>query len=254
MVNIVATLGAGSGIDSARLADDLVAAARAPRAAAIAARRSAVTAELGALAQVRAGVAGLTDTVTSLAMGARLREATATGDRAALAGIVIDLAAALDQTRGALPAQPQTRAIREALARMSTLSVGGTSLAALGVATDRSGALRVDRTRLAAALDREPRAVQTLVAGPGGLAAALDKLQRELMAAGGPLASVEARLRRSQGALDRAAADLDVRSAAQRSQLVRQFSAMERAVGAYRSQQTSVQQQVDAWTAGLRGR
>lgn len=254
MVNIIATLGAGSGIDTARLADDLSTAARAPRATAIATRRAAVTAELGGLTKARAAVAELTDAVASLATGAKLSEATATADRPSLVGIVVDLTAALEQTRIAIPVQGQTRGVRQALTRLTGLEVSGVSLAALGVATDRTGALRVDRTRLAAAVERNPGAVQTLVSGPGGLATTLDALQRDLAAPGGAVASAESRLPQSQANLDRAAAELDARTAAQRAALVRQFSAMERAVGTYRSQQSSIQQQVDAWTAGLRAR
>ncbi|MCA3255715.1 MAG: flagellar filament capping protein FliD [Alphaproteobacteria bacterium] len=257
MVNIIGTLGAGSGIDTARLADDLAAAARTPRASALAARRAGVTAELGALAQSRSAVAGLAAAVGELATGARLRDATAAGDRDALAAIVADLAASLDAVRGSLAQRSlpaASRSVGAALAALTTRQVDGVSLSALGVATERSGALRIDRARLTSALAADTGAVQRLVAGPNGLAAALEGLNRSFSAAGGPVAAAEGRLRRAQSDIDRATAALDARTAANRESLLRQFAAMERAVGAYRAQQTSVQQQVDAWTAGLRSR
>ena len=178
----------------------------------------------------------------------------ASRDTAGLAGAVGDLADALnalhalnmaltrgasgDAAAGALAGDATVRGVQRQLAN---LTVGAAGLASVGMTTQRSGLVSVDSARLGRALEADPDAVEALLArltAPGGgLAVARTAL--------GPATSD--RLAREQRGIANERAVVDARSAAMRTQLTRQYAAMERAVGGLKATQSYLDQQIKAW-------
>lgn len=125
-------------------------------------------------------------------------------------------------------------------------------LSDLGIATGRDGRLTLDTaqaTRVAAAA---PQAVEAMLAalvaaGGAGTPRGGLRLIEDGLAAGGPLSSA-ARLDREAEAVTRERAALDERMTRLRSQLERQYAAMDVIVAGFKSTQSFIEQQVKLWT------
>ncbi|MDB5718250.1 MAG: flagellar hook protein [Sphingomonas bacterium] len=84
MTSIAASLGIGSGIDTAQLVTDLAAAQKAPKEALIAARETANTAKVSTLADLAAGIDGFATALASLLSGGSLYTQPTSSDTASL--------------------------------------------------------------------------------------------------------------------------------------------------------------------------
>ncbi|VVT20605.1 Flagellar hook-associated protein 2 [Sphingomonas sp. EC-HK361] len=128
-----------------------------------------------------------------------------------------------------------------------------TTLAEIGVKTNRDGTLSVDQTQLTRAMTQWPEVVEAMFAdGTGatgnGLSAALNAISTTTTSPTYGLDATTARLTQAQSDLakaqDKASSDAD----ALRTRMTQQFSAMDARVAAYKSTQAFLTQQIDMWT------
>ncbi|MES2754235.1 MAG: flagellar filament capping protein FliD [Pseudomonadota bacterium] len=159
---------------------------------------------------------------------------------------------------GVLRSDPAAQQLQRQLARLpSTLLSGGgdtspRTLAEIGVATNRDGTLRVDAVRLATTLTTYPAAVEALFApGTGesgaGLAAALASIATSATGTTTGLGASETRYTRAKADLSDAEIKALEEAERLRTRLTSQFAAMDKRVAAYKSTQTFLQNQIDAW-------
>lgn len=160
---------------------------------------------------------------------------------------------------GVLFGDPQAAVLSASLSRLtltklSTSSVAGapTTLAEVGVKTNRDGSLSVDATQLKNALTKYPDAVEALFAngiGPtgGGLSAAFqsitDAANGNYYGLGASSLNYTKAKSSVSDALDKLSTDRD--NATQR--LTQQFSTLDSRVSAYKSTQSFLTQQIAAW-------
>jgi flagellar hook-associated protein 2 len=147
-----------------------------------------------------------------------------------------------DTDRSATLAGDSTvRSLQASLQRLIVTSVPGqptvSTLADLGVKTARDGSLSIDATAFAAALARDPGALDALFStATTGLSAVVSGfVQGQVRAGDGLLSTHKTGLDAAIRSLDDQAAALQRRVDAFREGLVRQFAAMESAVSAYKS-------------------
>lgn len=132
---------------------------------------------------------------------------------------------------------------------LSPAASGPRTLADLGVATARDGTLSVNASQLSRALRDNPAQVEAMFKDGAGLSQALGTLTAQVTdrrygfdAAGTRYARLKDEIDRSQ---ERVADESDVT----KTRLTRQFSSMDARVAAYKSTQTFLTQQIDAWNA-----
>lgn len=162
------------------------------------------------------------------------------------------LATATDPKGGALRADPAARALSTQLSQLVgtplvTDGTGPRTLAELGVATQRDGTLSVNTTRLASVLASNPQAVEAMFASGKGLPAALAKIATDASSAKTGLGASEARYTSLANDVSEAR-DKALEAADQmRTRMTQQFASMDAKVAAYKSTQSFLTQQVDAW-------
>lgn len=170
--------------------------------------------------------------------------ASAVGDLADALNALHDLNATLTRggsngdAAGALAGDATVRGVQR---QLGGLTVGAGGLSSVGLTTQRSGLVTVDTARLGKALETDPDGVEALLVR-------LTATGGALVAARGALSSSAAdRLTREQRDVTTAQAAQETRSAALRTQLTRQYAAMERAVGGFKATQSYLDQQIKAW-------
>ena len=153
----------------------------------------------------------------------------------ALHGLSATLTASHDGVAAPLTGDATLRGLDRNLAALTS------GLAGLGVATLRDGSLTVDTARLNAGIARDPDAAEALLAG---LTASGGGLTRARAGLGGV---TDPRLVREQRAVATGRTALDTRMATLRTQLTRQYAAMESAVGGFKATGNFLDQQIKAW-------
>lgn len=160
---------------------------------------------------------------------------------------------------GPLAGDSRIRATMRSLGSLTVTPFGTTpglsSLADVGIRTNRDGTLSFNRERFDDAFAAEPDALRALLdpENPGGsnpgIAGLLDNMRDVLVAEGGPLdtagdayAAVGKRLTRERERIDENDARL-------RAQLQTQFTAMERQVAVLNATRSYLDQQIAAWNA-----
>jgi flagellar hook-associated protein 2 len=171
---------------------------------------------------------------------------------------------AVDPATGPLRGDPAAKDLLRQLKGMTltallpaTADETPTALADIGVATQRDGTLRVDSTRLAKVLTSWPDQIEAMFASGTGLAAALSKVAESAVgktsAKGiGEATGLTASLLNYGKAQDKVETDQDDALAAaekMRTRMTQQFAAMDSKVAAYKSTQSFLTQQIDAWNA-----
>ncbi len=164
---------------------------------------------------------------------------------------------------GPLRSDPAASALRRSLGSL-TLTVlrpnaaagEPATLADLGVSTTRDGTLSVDNARLSAAIDKYPAAVEAIFAAPigssatrNGLAGALNAISASAVNKTAGLGASEIRYQRAQTKLTDEQADALEQAETVRTRMTQQFASMDSRVAAYKSAQTLLEQQIDAWNA-----
>jgi len=174
----------------------------------------------------------------------------------AISGAMQDLTSALnemigelnrntDPTSGTLNADPGTRALRRTMATlagsvvMPNAAVGAPStLADLGLATNRDGTFKFDAARLTATLKRDPVGTSAMFTnGLYGVYATLDKLSRTTTsnADGGSIGGSIARMTALQNTLSTKKATLQTKQEDLRVKLVARYAALNTQVSASQS-------------------
>ncbi len=162
----------------------------------------------------------------------------------------------LDPASGALKDDAAAKSLQRSLAglTMATLVTGAASgepvtLAGIGVGTNRDGSLTVNNAQLASAISSHGASVEAMFKSGAGLSLALANIATAASNTTYGLGASAQRYTKAQSDVavdqDKAASDAQ----AMRDRMTAQFAGMDAAVAAYKSTQTFLTQQVDAWNA-----
>lgn len=168
--------------------------------------------------------------------------------------------AAVDPVTGPLRSDPGATQLMRSLGQLTLTPLTSVpsgqprTLAEIGVATTRDGTLTLDAAKLARAITTYPDAVEAMfVEGIGasgkGLSAALSAISTRAVSATVGLGASEAKYSRAQATLDDEQAEALEAAETMRTRMTQQFASMDARVAAYRSTQTFLEQQVDAWNS-----
>ncbi|MBC9034468.1 flagellar filament capping protein FliD [Sphingomonas sp. JC676] len=164
------------------------------------------------------------------------------------------LQTATDSVTGPLKTDSAAKALMRSMSQLTVkdMTPGAANsephtLAALGVATNRDGSLKIDATQLTKALVEHPAAVEAMFKDGAGVSAALAGIATAAASSTYGLGASEDRYEKAQAEI---ADDQQAALAAAddtRTRMTRQFASMDAIVASYKSTQTFLQQQVDAW-------
>jgi flagellar hook-associated protein 2 len=121
-----------------------------------------------------------------------------------------------------------------------------TTLAELGVQTNRDGTLTLNKAALQSALARSGPAVEKMLTV--GLGSALRQISITLSAPGGPLTASQSGYTRLQSAIGKEEAKIELDTQTLRDRLTRQYAGMDARVSAYKATQSFLDQQIKSWT------
>lgn len=179
---------------------------------------------------------------------------------AALNEIAADLRNAVDPKTGDLARDAGALAMRKAFGSLagtvilpSAADGQPSTLADLGLATERDGSFRLDMTRLTEALRTQAKGAAALFT-PGlfGVFSTIDRIARSANSVGNP-GSIAGSIARYSGQKTKITADQSKLTDAQeklRAQLVSRFAATDTRVGASRATLSFIQNQIDVWSGG----
>jgi len=169
---------------------------------------------------------------------------------------------ATDAITGDLRADPAAMAMKRALQKLTSTDLTGkkdgtpTTLAAIGVATNNDGTLRIDNTLLASAIANNPDAVEAMfLPGTGSdgttgtsLTATLNRIAANAKSTTLGLGASDKRYAEAQTALAKEQAKVAEQTEVTSTRMTQQFAASEARVAAYKAQQTFMENQVKMWT------
>lgn len=121
-----------------------------------------------------------------------------------------------------------------------------TSLPALGITTNASGRLELDRTALNAALDADPAALRGVLAGNNGIATGVGTYLDDVLAAGSRIEAREDGLRASLEGIEDERARLDRRIEGLEARYLAEFSALDSLVAQLNATGNFLNQQLSA--------
>lgn len=126
-------------------------------------------------------------------------------------------------------------------------------LGEIGVKTNRDGTLSVDTATVAHALATAPDAVEAMFAfssnSTNGLTAALNSISLNTSSTLYGLGASTKRYNEQASAVTKAQADISTQSAAMTTRPTQQFASMNAKVAAYKSTQSFLKNQIDAWNS-----
>jgi flagellar hook-associated protein 2 len=170
------------------------------------------------------------------------------------------LQADLDPITGSLRQDLAAKTLRRQLQELTLTQIasstdgGPTSLAQIGIRTNRDGTLSVDTAALSLALVNHPAQVEKMFAAPNGSAATYNGLSAALDSISTAAASTIRGLGASELNYTRIRADVTddraealEKADALRERMTRQFASMDAKVAAYKSTLTFLENQIDAW-------
>ncbi|MET0252332.1 MAG: flagellar filament capping protein FliD [Novosphingobium sp.] len=180
-----------------------------------------------------------------------------------LAGALNDIATALatatDPKTGELARDAGALALKRTLAQLGSTVILPTAgegkprtLGDLGLKIQRDGTFALDSARLSATLAADPQGAAALFGnGLYGVFATVDGIARRAGTVGDPgtLAGSLARYTGQKTALATDRAKIADQQEALRQRLTKQFTASDSRIGAFKSTQSFLQQQIDAWNA-----
>ncbi len=138
-----------------------------------------------------------------------------------------------------LAGDPGVRSLQRSLQRIGSSIVGTSSvrsLADIGLATQRDGTLSINSSTLAAAIARDPNAVNRLFAdSQSGISKITGDLVSSFTGPGGMLVTRQDGLQRQIDQMDDQAANMQLRIDNYRKSLAQQFTAMENVVSRYKN-------------------
>jgi flagellar hook-associated protein 2 len=124
------------------------------------------------------------------------------------------------------------------------------TLASLGVTTTSTGMLKLDSTRLTAALGADPTAATKVFSATGGVAQRLDKLLTEHLATDGDLAARDASIKASRKSLTDQKTTLDARMVVIKARYTKQFNALDSLLTQMQSTSAYLAKQLGTTTTG----
>ena len=175
--------------------------------------------------------------------------------------VLATLKAQTDPSTGVLRSDPTVTALQRSLAVLTTTKLstpsatgGPSTLADLGVSTNRDGTLSLDQTALSNALNTYPNDVEAMFAiGTGtastnnGLSAALAAIAAKATDPTYGLDASTANYTRQQSTVTDEQTAQTTAAATTKTQLTQQYAAMDSKVAAYKSTQTFLTAQIAAW-------
>lgn len=219
-----------------------------------------------------------TNTITDAAPGLSLKlTGTNTGNPttisysdpgAAITSAMQDLTSALNEmvselnsdtnpTTGVLSNDPGARALRRQLTTLASVEVmlanntgAPTTLADLGLKTNRDGSFSLDTERLAATIKRDPVGTGAMfTTGLYGVYATFDKLARSVSSSSDPssLGGTIARLTKLQTTLGTQKTTMETKQEDLRQRLVSRFAKLDTNITGSKSTLSFLQAQIDAW-------
>lgn len=175
----------------------------------------------------------------------------------ALNEMVSELNKDTDPTTGALSNDPGARALRRQLTTLASAQVmpanatgAPTTLADLGLKTNRDGTFTLDTDRLAATLKRDPIGTGAMfTTGLYGVYATFDKLARSVSSSSDPssLGGTIARLTKLQTTLGTQKTTMETKQEDLRQRLVSRFAKLDTNISGSKSTLSFLQAQIDAW-------
>ncbi len=176
---------------------------------------------------------------------------------AALNEMVAELNSETNPTTGALSNDPGARALRRQLTTLASSQVmpanttgAPTTLADLGLKTNRDGSFSLDSERLSATLQRDPIGTGAMfTTGLFGVFATFDKLARSVSSSSDPssLGGTIARLTKLQTTLGTQRSTMETKQEDLRQRLVSRFAKLDTNVTSSQSTLSFLQAQIDAW-------
>jgi len=175
----------------------------------------------------------------------------------ALNEIIGALAAATNPMHGELARDDGARTLRRQLASLGSAVImpnaqngAPATLAELGLSIGRDGTFTLNTATLTAALTRDPEGVAAMFTnGLYGVYSSIDKIARTASTAGNPgsLAGSLSRYTSQKSQLREENAKIADQQEALRARLAKQLSAADARIGAFKSTQSFLQQQIDMW-------
>jgi flagellar hook-associated protein 2 len=137
------------------------------------------------------------------------------------------------------------RALQRSLSNLATRSYphgeGEVSLGQLGISLGRDGRLSIDSTKLAKAISEDPKALESLIAGAGGIAVGVTDLANQYTRTGdGFLSAKSSSLTREMSDFDLQIERIETRAARVGEQLRAQFKTLEALMSNFQSQQATL--------------
>jgi flagellar hook-associated protein 2 len=176
---------------------------------------------------------------------------------AALNEMVGELNSETNPTTGALSNDPGARALRRQLTTLASAQVmpanatgAPTTLADLGLKTNRDGSFSLDSERLAATLKRDPIGTGAMfTTGLFGVFSTFDKLARSVSSSSDPssLGGTIARLTKLQTTLGTQRSTMETKQEDLRQRLVSRFAKLDTNITGSKSTLSFLQAQIDAW-------
>lgn len=158
---------------------------------------------------------------------------------------------------GVLRNDPAAKALLASLQKITTASLvtgnagDPTTLAQIGVRTNRDGTLAVDSATLTAVLAKRPEAVEGMftaaTGSKSGLSALLSSLSDAAASSTTGLGASTVRYTKAQSDLSKEQTNLAAKRDLQTTLLTQRFSAMNSKVAAYKSIQSYLTNQIAAW-------
>ena len=180
--------------------------------------------------------------------------------------VIADVNSATDPQTGDLSQDVAAANLKRQLGQMTLTQLippdgsgAPTTLAEIGVGTNRDGTLTVDSTELATALSKYPDQIEqmfqntsgtstnTYIMTGNGLLGALNYISTAASSATFGLAASLTKYQSAQSDLATKESDLQSQEADMTTRLTQQFATMNAKVASYKSTQAFLQQQIDAW-------
>lgn len=164
-----------------------------------------------------------------------------------------------DPITGVLRADPAAKTLLQSMKALTLKALTAnpvdgipSTLAAIGVNTNRDGTLSVNDATLASALTANPQAIEAMFAyssdAPTGIYAAMNSLSLAATSTLYGLGASSTKYNSSKSDIAEQQDRIADQSTALSTRLTQQFSSMNAKVAAYKSTQAFLKQQIDAWT------
>jgi flagellar hook-associated protein 2 len=134
--------------------------------------------------------------------------------------------------------------VRGTTDRVASVAGSTNSLAAIGITTGSDGLLKIDSTKLTAALQANPAGVASMFGATDGIAARLDATVEKILASSGAIAARNANLADAQKSISEDSQKLDDQTAVVQQRYLAQFTALDSLMAQLQSTSNYLTQQL----------